>query len=177
MNNCSVILLEKMNDSWLYLILDTDCILVLEYAKANVKTVRTSILKCKQHSVIVLAKCCNVYSSFVTRKSRNSVYEHEHSHWQRNTVLLSLLWHVQCKFGSSFRSFLTTWRTFWKCSSDRAISKKSVASLIPLSAPSFTTFTGAALRALAVKAAFMCQSLTGSSRKLGPNSQKILRQS
>ena len=61
----------KMSDYRLYLILGTDCVLVLEYAKVNVRTVKknkkTSLRTCKQHSVIVFAKCCNACSTVVTR--------------------------------------------------------------------------------------------------------------
>jgi len=66
------------------------------------------------------------------------------------------------RFGFVLQSCSTTYRTFWKCLSDLPVSTKSVTSLTPHSAPSFTTFTAATLRTLEMCAALVSESVTGS---------------
>lgn len=78
--------------------------------------------------------------------------------------------------GTALRSFWTTWRTFWKCLSSRAVSTKSDASLTPRSAPSFTTFAARTFARLAMCASFDCYLLTGRGRNETLSLQAIDRE-
>jgi len=72
-----------------------------------------------------------------------------------------LIYSFTHRFGFVLQSCSTTYRTFWKCLSDLPVSIKSVTSLTPHSAPSFTTFTAAKLRTLEMCAALVSHSVSG----------------